>query len=506
MDTVTLELLEPHTQDVRFAKSSNKLEVHVRCDLYIKRRELARLGTTAGVAEAITLFRRATEVAPEFAQAHARLAIALADTPGDWDRTSALPAAELALSLNVRVSEVQFAMASVLVRDNRVNEAFPYYEQAIALNPYDSEIRMAYGRAYESIFDILSAHEQWKKSLYLDPLSAETIMQIGHIREQNVLSKAMQGLEHDYGPATEYFRRAVTLEPDNLAALRELMFHLWRVGQQVESLQAALRIHQIDPDGFFAINQIVQTFINNGQGQVARSWIARLPDNLIHQRNALSAQLLRREGNFAEGVAFTKTWFESYPENRTAKIQYIFALTAFSGELSAQQDTSEATRVRKLARRLLRDVVTNEAGNYDVITDVPAMGLVLMDNWWVISEELNLADALGDRESAQRLARLIIQRYESQPFRRTGNSLHAALAYAILGDRDTAIDKLEELERFGVAFYSQYILATWFEENHPNNIDLSNDTAYELVVQKMEQRNDALLARLIAELPELSEG
>ena len=472
-------------------------------DLYIKGRELARLGTTAGVTEAITLFRQATEAAPEFAEAHARLAISLANIQGDWNRTNAFQAAELAMSLNARISDVQFAMASVLVRENRFKEAFPYYEQAVALNPNNSEIRMAYGKAYESIFDIRSANEQWEKSLYLDPLSAETIVQIGHTRETKIVLKALQGLEHDYAPATEYFRRAVTLEPENLRVLQELMLHLWRTGQQVESLRTALRIHQIDPRNFLALNQIVQTFINNGQGQVARSWIAKLPDNLIHQRNALSAQLLRREGNFPAAVAFTKTWFESYAENQTAKIQYVFALAALSGRLSSQANTGEAMRLRKLARRLLTDIVTNEAGNYYLIADIPEMGLVFMEEWWVMSEELILADALGDRESAQRLARLIIERYESQPFRRTGNSLHAALAYAILGERDTTIAKVEELQRLGVAFYSPYILTNWFEEIHPNSMDLSNDTAYELAVQKMAQKNNALLERLTAELPEL---
>jgi hypothetical protein len=170
-----------------------------------------------------------------------------------------------------------------------------------------------------------------------------------------------------------------------------------------------------------------------------------------------------------------------------------------SGELSEP----EATRSRALARQLLSDIVRGEAGSYQMVVDTPAMGLVLMEDWWVMSAELILADALGDVEDARAMARLIIDRYESQLFRRTGNSLHAALAYTVLGDRDTAIEKIQELERLGVAFYSRYILTNWFEENHPNNMDLSNDAAYELAVKKMAQRNSRLVARLSAELPEL---
>ncbi|MEE8078782.1 MAG: hypothetical protein V3T18_07280, partial [Pseudomonadales bacterium] len=470
------------------AKPTDNLAAY---DLYIKGRELERQGTTPSIAEASALFRQATEMEPAFAEAHARLAITLANTQGDWDRESALGEAELALSLNAASSEVQFAMATVLVRDNRIKEAFAYYERAIALNPNDSKIRMAYGGAYARIFDIVSAQDQWEKSLYLDPLSAETNMQIGHVLEGVSVQKALRGLEYNFEPATEYFRRAVTLEPDNLGVLRDLMWHLWRVGQQFESIQIALRIHQKDPSNSPAMNTIVGTFINNGQSQAARRWIAKLPDNLVHQRNSLLAQLLRREVNFSEAVALTTAWFERHPENLSARIAYAFALTAISGELYAQENGSESIRLRNLARQLLRDIVTDEAGNY------------VFANWWVMSTELILADSLGDRESAQTMARLIIKRYESQPFRRTGTSLHAALAYAILGDRDTAIEKVQELERLGLAFYSRHILTNWFEENHLNNIDLSNDVAYQLAVQKMEQRNDVLAARLMAELPEL---
>ncbi len=460
-------------------------------DLYIKGRELSRLGTTASVAEAITLFRQATQMAPEFAQAHARLAISLAQTQGDWDRKSALQEAELALSLNAEVSEVQFAMASVLVRDNRIKEAFAYFDRAIELNPNDSKIRIAFGGAHARIFDIVGAVEQWEKSLYLDPLSAETNMQIGHVREGEETQKALQGLEPNFSRATEYFRRAVTLETDNLGALRELMFHLWRVGQQIESLQVALRVHRIDPHDFSAINQIVQTFIAIGEGQAARRWITKVPDSLLHQRNALSAQLLRREGNFSEALTLTRAWFEGHPENPSANVEYAFTLTQSSNERSALDDRSESVRLRTLARPLLRDIVTDEAGNY------------VYANWWVMSLELILADSLDDPESAQSMAKLIIERYESQPFRRLGNSLHAALAYAILGDRETAIDKVVELERLGLAFYRRDILTDRFEENHLNDIDLSNDVAYQLAVQKMEQRNEALAARMMAELPEL---
>ncbi|MCZ6642993.1 MAG: hypothetical protein O7F71_15560, partial [Gammaproteobacteria bacterium] len=322
---------------------------------------------------------------------------------------------------------------------------------------------------------------------------------VSHTLETEATLKAMQGLEHDYLPATEYFRRAVTLEPHNLGVLRELMNHLWRVGQQVESLKVALQIHEIDPTSFLAINQIVQTFINTGHGDAARQWIARLPEPLLHQRNALSAQLLRSEGNLSDALALTRAWFEGHSENPIAKIQHAFTLTYVSGGLSGP----ETKRSRELARELLSDIVSSDAGGYLDVVDIPEMGLVLMEEWWVMSVELILADTLGDVESAQTLARLIIDRYESQPFRRTGNSLHAALAYTVLGDRDIAIEKIEELERLGVAFYSRYILTNWFEENHPNDMDLSNDAAYELAVKKMDQRNEVLAELLTAQLPEL---
>jgi TolB-like protein len=460
-------------------------------ELYIEGRELERLGTTAGIAEATTLYRRATQMAPEFAEAHAHLAISLAKTPGDWDREGALRAAELGISLNAAISEVQFAMATFLRRDGRFQESFEYFERALELNPNDSTIRMAYGSAYAAIFDIVSAQKQWEKSLYLDPLSADTIRQIGHVLEGAEVQKALQGLEHNYGRATGYFERAVTLEPNNLSLLTELMWHLSRVGQQFDSLQVALRIHREYPNSYFALHHIATTFINNGQGEAASRWINRVTSNLVDPRNALSAQLLRREGNSADAWALTRTWVEAHPNSRRAKIEYAFTLATVAREFAGEEKEGESIRLVKQARQLLDDFIKNEAGDY-----------VLADRW-IMSLGLILADSLGDREGVQALAELVIKQYESQPFRRTGISLHVALAYALLGERDTAIEKIQELDRLGIAFYGQYVLANWFEENHLNNIDLSDDVAYQTAVQRMGQRNDELTARLMAELPEL---
>ncbi len=150
----------------------------------------------------------------------------------------------------------------------------------------------------------------------------------------------------------------------------------------------------------------------------------------MNHRNALLAQLFRREENFEETLVLTKAWFVDYPDNKTAKTEYAFALTAIRGELSALENSSDSVRLLNLARQMLRDIVTDEAGNY-VTTD-----------WKIMSHELILADSIGDRESAQTMAKLILKRYESQPYRRTGTSIYAALAHTILGNRDAAIRKV----------------------------------------------------------------
>ena len=74
------------------------------------------------------------------------------------------------------------------------------------------------------------------------------------------------------------------------------------------------------------------------------------------------------------------------------------------------------------------------------------------------------------------------------------------------GDRDTVIEKVQELQRLGIAFYSRHVLINWFEENHPNDMDLSIDAAYGLAVGKLEQRNDVRAVRLKAEMPDLFAG
>jgi adenylate cyclase len=98
--------------------------------------------------EAVPLFAKAVSIDPQFALAHAWLAIALAITessmfdPGRM--AEADRAAKRALELDANGATSHWAKAMVLLWSGDYERARPYFERAIALNPADIQIKADY--------------------------------------------------------------------------------------------------------------------------------------------------------------------------------------------------------------------------------------------------------------------------------------------------------------------------------------------------------------------------
>ena len=100
-----------------------------------------RTFTEGGILEAREYFQRAIEVDPEYARAHANLALTfgtsilfrLGDTPAG--QQAALEEAELAVSLDPRLPQAQFALAVVLLSRQSHDQAIAAAREAIRLDP-----------------------------------------------------------------------------------------------------------------------------------------------------------------------------------------------------------------------------------------------------------------------------------------------------------------------------------------------------------------------------------
>jgi adenylate cyclase len=144
-------------------------------DLYLRGQQLLREYSDGAATAAIPLFRSAIEHDPQFAQAHAGLASALA-IKGLWridmteaETAEALGASERALALEPYIPEAHVARACVLSMQGRNDEAARGFEEAIRLNPSAHMTYHLYGRHAFGVGDMEKAIELYRSAIRLEP-------------------------------------------------------------------------------------------------------------------------------------------------------------------------------------------------------------------------------------------------------------------------------------------------------------------------------------------------
>ena len=144
-------------------------------DLYLRGQQLLREYSDGAATAAIPLFRSAIGHDPQFAQAHAGLASALA-IKGLWridmteaETAEALGASERALALEPYIPEAHVARACVLSMQGRNDEAARGFEEAIRLNPSAHMTYHLYGRHAFGVGDMEKAIELYRSAIRLEP-------------------------------------------------------------------------------------------------------------------------------------------------------------------------------------------------------------------------------------------------------------------------------------------------------------------------------------------------
>jgi tetratricopeptide (TPR) repeat protein len=191
-------------------------------DYYLRAEQAARTGERAGLREALTLYDKAVELDPAFAEAFAADA---RTTVYIWrasfnDIIQSAPArkrayekASLALGLNPDLSSPYAILGIMQVVDRRYDEAIASAKRAVAAGPGDAEAQIALGYVQLFAGNHSEAVAAVETALRLDPDLSPTDREIAGLvfLLQGNNAKAIETLERsrDDAPAVSEFRMAL---------------------------------------------------------------------------------------------------------------------------------------------------------------------------------------------------------------------------------------------------------------------------------------------------------
>ena len=264
-------------------------------DLYLRAQAHLRDGSDLGVAAALPLFRDAIRRDPNFAQAHAGIAHALA-IKGLWriamtgpEFDEAYAAGQRALELEPLMPEAVLARAMLESLEGRVADADRSFEQAIALNPADFDAHYIYGRHcfQHGRFEAAVAHYETAVRLRPDDYQAlcllETaLLKSGRVEEHAAIARrAMAAIE-----------ARLAQDPRDSRALQLGTVQAARLGNTARSREIAARAIEYWPEGFSTWYNVACAYAVIGdvepaldalgkalrRGSGNREWIAHDPD------------------------------------------------------------------------------------------------------------------------------------------------------------------------------------------------------------------------------------
>ncbi|MCH7833495.1 MAG: tetratricopeptide repeat protein [Proteobacteria bacterium] len=174
-------------------------------DAYLRGRYLVVQRRRATIEGAVREFEKAIALDPEYALAHAELAIATfllrRSNYGGLTDTEAIaraaPHAELAMALDPTLAEAHAATGRVLWVQRNLEEALTHFEQAIQINPNYSIVYNWMGRLLvDDLGRYAEAFTATETALRLDPLSIPTTFSyIAQLTDRNRLVEADLELE-----------------------------------------------------------------------------------------------------------------------------------------------------------------------------------------------------------------------------------------------------------------------------------------------------------------------
>ena len=171
-------------------------------DAYLRGRHLLIQRTRGNVEGAVREFEKAIVFDPDYALAHAELAIAtlFLTVYGDLTVTEAVaraePHVERSMALDSTLAQAHAATGYLFRFQENANDALTHFRQAIQINPNYAIVYNAMGIVLGGIGHYEEAYAMTEVALRLDPLSRPAIgNRINGLRNRNLLAEAERELE-----------------------------------------------------------------------------------------------------------------------------------------------------------------------------------------------------------------------------------------------------------------------------------------------------------------------
>lgn len=207
-------------------------------DSAVVRSNLAATLVDSKLDEATYQLRQAVELAPQFADAHYNLGIALAKR-GEF--AEAIDQYRIVLKLRPAYPNVHYFFAVALAGSGQLDEAINQYREALQINPDDATAHNNLGNALADRGLLDEAIEQYHDATKIKPKSAGAYFNLGLAYEDR----------GDLDEAARQYNKALQIDPSHSIAHNNLAVILQRQGhreQAIEHFREALRIRPDFPE------------------------------------------------------------------------------------------------------------------------------------------------------------------------------------------------------------------------------------------------------------------
>jgi tetratricopeptide (TPR) repeat protein len=267
--------------------------------------------------DALPALRKAAELSPDDAEAHANLGNAFKDI-GQFE--SAADSYRRALQLNSRSAMAHNNLGAALQSLGQINAAVASYRRALELSPDFAEAYNNLGNALQALGQHAAAAEICRRALQIQPDFAEA---------HNNLGNALKDIG-DLNGALECYRRALELSPGSAEVFSNLGAVLQDIGQLDEAVTCFRQALELSPNYANAHNNLGNALQDLGQLDDAAASYRRaleLKPDYADAHNNLGT-VLQALGQFDAAVGCYRRVLELDPADAEAHSNLAYALLA----------------------------------------------------------------------------------------------------------------------------------------------------------------------------------